>query len=93
MLLGALVFGKGEIYNVGGESSLSIRRLGELISKSLGVEFETPTSTGLTDSSPKNVSVSNSKITSLIGKEHFVEIEEGLERTVNWYRKLSRHTS
>jgi len=88
MLMGALAFGTGQTYNVGGQSSLTIRTLGEMIAKSLNVDFELPTNTGTSDSSPQNVSISNSKITSLIGKQTFVSMEEGIERTVGWYRSL-----
>jgi len=85
MLFGVLMKGAGQVFNVGGHSTTSIRQLGQLIALRLGVKFSAPEVALQPDSSPVNVSIDVSKVSSLIGKEDFVSLELGLEQTIDWY--------
>lgn len=91
MLVGAMVFGGGQILNISGESEITIRELGTLVAKLLDVDFHAPNAKDdEDDSSPKTVSLSNEKIKTLIGKTEFTNLEDGLSKTINWYRELIR---
>ena len=89
MLTAALVLGSGQIYNVGGETATTIRDLGALIAQTLGVEFAAPVDDGHTsDNSPKTVSLDITKIKNLSGKSSFISIEDGVQETVIWFKKI-----
>jgi nucleoside-diphosphate-sugar epimerase len=89
MLTAALVLGSGQIYNVGGETATTIRDLGALIAQTLGVEFVAPVDDGHTsDNSPKTVSLDITKIKNLSGKSSFLSIEDGVQETVIWFKKI-----
>jgi nucleoside-diphosphate-sugar epimerase len=88
MLFGILKEGAGQVFNVGGHSTTSIRHLGELVALSLGVTFSAPEAALQPDSSPLSVNLDVSKASNLIGKKDFVPLEVGLEQTISWYRSL-----
>lgn len=88
MILGALVFGTGEIYNVGGRSETSIKKMAMSIAEILSMPFQDLGKTEDSDSSPSNVNLDISKILSLIDKTDFVDFQEGLHRTVDWHKSL-----
>jgi nucleoside-diphosphate-sugar epimerase len=88
MLFGILKEGAGQVFNVGGHSTTSIRHLGELVALSLGVTFSAPEAALQPDSSPLSVKLDVSKASNLIGKKDFVPLEVGLEQTISWYRSL-----
>lgn len=88
MLFGVMVKGEGDIFNVGGHSLISIRELGKLVAEKLGVDFEAPEIDKDKDSSPVNVSIDVSKVSGLLNKQEFVSIETGLDKTIEWHRRL-----
>jgi nucleoside-diphosphate-sugar epimerase len=74
------------IFNVGGISRTTIRELALLVGQLTGcqVSFSEPTS-GLM-SAPVNVEVDLTKTTIQLGHRQFVSLEEGLKRTLKWWR-------
>jgi nucleoside-diphosphate-sugar epimerase len=91
MLVGAMVLGRGSVFNISGQSQTSIRELGSLVADKLGISFSVPDAVQeYKDSSPRNVSLSNHKITSLLGKTDFVQLDEGLDHTIAWFNEKLR---
>ena len=87
LLLQVFLLGPGEIYNVGGNSRITINELAGLIALLTGVKFY-PEVTNSEDFSPTEVSLDISKVMNLSGKNSFIQLEEGLQNTIAWYQKL-----
>jgi len=87
LLFQIFLLGKGDVYNVGGFSRITISELASLIATLTGVEF-VPESSETVDFSPTEVSLDISKVLQLGGKKSFVNLEEGLVNTIDWYRTL-----
>jgi nucleoside-diphosphate-sugar epimerase len=84
----ALGKGKESIYNVGGISRIRISDLAKLICDLTGSELIYP----LSDShglkgAPSDVWLDIRKITDLNKKINFIEIKEGVKRTINWQKE------
>jgi UDP-glucose 4-epimerase len=76
----------GEAFNVGGNSRISVNELVEKIKKILGVIVENEYSPAVVES--KHTQADLSKIKRLIGWEPKIDLDTGLEETVNWLRNL-----
>ncbi len=86
MCIGILMFGNEKIYNVGGESRTSVLGLANLIAEKTGASVVIPqTADGGQAGSPIDVRLDLYRIKSLIGKNHFMSLDEGIQRTINWY--------
>lgn len=85
----ALLRGKEPLYNVGGEGSISIAGLAKLIGKELKVPVIFPKIFRSVAGAPENVRLNISRAKKEFGKSEFVSLEEGLRRTIIWYRQLS----
>jgi nucleoside-diphosphate-sugar epimerase len=84
----ALGKGKESIYNVGGVSRIRIIDLAKLICDLTGSELISPLSdTHGLKGAPSDVWLDIRKITDLSKKRNFIEIEEGVKRTINWQKK------
>lgn len=88
MFWNIFLFGKDVIYNVGGKSVTSIYDLSILIGKKLGKYVEIPNEINGQIGNPKIVNVSIEKYINEFKKNNFIELEEGLEKTINWQKKL-----
>ena len=86
MLLKITFWGQSEIYNIGGISKVTIRELGEEISKILKVPFGIPSNSENLIDAPKQVQLDISKFQSEFGEMEFVPLQEGLIRTIDWQR-------
>jgi len=83
-----LLHGTESIYNVGGKSRTTIAQLAEQISKLLEVSVKIPDiERGLTGA-PDDVYLNLSKIETEFGKTKFVNLEEGLSRTIAWQKQF-----
>lgn len=84
-----LLFGKEPIYNVGGHSKITIRELAEKIGLHLGasVQVPPPLQSGL-EGAPEDVSLDMTKVLTEFGKKNFIDINEGLKRTIEWQKEL-----
>lgn len=84
MLLNITFWGQSEIYNVGGISKVTIRELGEEISKIMKVPFSYPSVSKNHLDAPKQVELNISKYRNEFGEMEFMPLKEGLSRTIEW---------
>ena len=91
MLFNIMLNSKGVTYNVGGVCELSIYELACKIGIILGKEVTIPQSSNSLAGNPKIVNVSISKYVDEFGKTFntFVDIEDGLRRTIDWQKQFS----
>jgi nucleoside-diphosphate-sugar epimerase len=90
MLFNILLRGKHEVYNVAGISDISIRELANTIATLTDTKATFPDVTNhLGDSSaPAVVKSSIDLYQKEFGKDKFVDMADGLTRTINWHRLL-----
>ena len=83
-----LLKGKDITYNVGGISHTSIYGLAKRIAQILNVGVTMPeVGNGEMTGAPKNVYMDISKVKDEFGKIDYLSLEDGLRRTVDWYRQ------
>ena len=87
ILWNILLRGKENIYNVGGMSHTTIADLATLIGENLKVSVVFPEEEQGMRGAPGEVFVDMSRATSEFGKKNFVSLENGLARTIAWYRE------
>ncbi len=88
MMWQILLFGKDFVYNVGGESKITIADLGKKIGTYLNVPVKVPLkSTGLSEA-PDDVWLDLSKTKEEFGKKDFVNLDDGLKKTIEWQKIL-----
>lgn len=88
MMWNVLLFGKDQIYNVGGESKITIADLAKKIGKLLNVEVKIPTSNTAMSGAPEDVWLDLIKIKSEFKKKDFIDIDSGLAKTIEWQKML-----
>lgn len=86
MLWRILLEGKDAIYNVGGISYVTILELAQLIGKQLGVSVHTSVTDGGMVGAPSDVRLNLNKFTSEFGPVTFMGLDEGVARTIEWWR-------
>lgn len=86
MLLNVIFWGSSEIYNIGGVSTVSIRELGEEVSRIMNVPFSYPNILGSHIDAPEQVKLDISKYENEFGEMKFVQLSEGLKRTIDWQK-------
>lgn len=86
MLLNVNFWGRSEIYNIGGDSTVSIRELGEEVSRIMDLPFSYPKALGNYLDAPKQVNLNISKYNDEFGEISFVQLPEGLRRTIEWQK-------
>jgi UDP-glucuronate decarboxylase len=84
MLLTITFWGQSEIYNIGGISKVTIRELGEGISKILKVPFSYPSVSKNYLEAPRQVELDISKYRREFGDIEFMPLQQGLDRTIEW---------
>ena len=87
MLFNILLNGKQTVYNVGGESSLTIANLALLIGDKVGAKVEL-TDLVHTDSSPTFVGISTDRYYDEFDALEWISIEEGIKKTIEWFQYL-----
>ncbi|OBB75582.1 NAD-dependent dehydratase [Mycolicibacterium monacense] len=77
--------GHREIYHIGNDEEVTIRDLAERVAKHVGVDLDILTSEGVVGGTPRRCP----DITKMrrLGFEPSVGLDEGLRRTVDWYRE------
>lgn len=91
MLLNILLFGKSSVYNVGGVTKISIKDLAEAIAQKTNTKVLLPeVQAGLTGA-PGAVGVNLANYLSEFGHHDFVDLNEGLDHTISWYKNLIRN--
>lgn len=88
MLWDILLFGKDNIYNVGGVSRTTIAELAKLIAKETGTSVIFPKKPSDVLGAPDDVYLDLTKIQQEFNKRQFVSLEEGIRTTINWQKNL-----
>jgi UDP-glucuronate decarboxylase len=90
MLFNILLRGKYHVYNVGGMSDISIRELANTISILTDTIATFPDEAGgqSDQSAPPMVKSSIDRYRREFGKDKFVDMVDGLKRTINWQKLL-----
>lgn len=86
-----LLNGKDDIYNVAGNSKTTIRELAMMIGSYLNVPVNFPGNTNhALAGSPENVFLDLSKTKNEFHKDSYVNLSEGLQKTIRWQKELYR---
>jgi nucleoside-diphosphate-sugar epimerase len=89
MLLNVLLRGKHHVYNVGGTSDISIRELAYSIAANTDTTAKFPDENRQGDgSAPILVKSDISRYCQEFGKDTFIDMTDGLTRTINWQKAL-----
>ena len=80
--------GKEAIYNVGGNSKITIRELAECISKNLNVPLEFPKDDKELSGAPVDVCLDMTRVKEEFGKIKYIDFNKGLRRTIDWQKEL-----
>jgi len=84
-----LLNGKEDVYNVTGQSILTIKDLANTIGKLLNVPVIIPDNNdNKLKSSPNQVNLDIDRVKKEFNKTKFVNIKNGLQRVINWYRLI-----
>lgn len=86
--LNILLRGQHAVYNIGGRSTLTIRELGEQIATQCGVPLTLPETVQSVAGAPQHVEVDLTRAETEFAKTHYVSLEEGLRRTIDYQRHL-----
>ena len=86
MLFNILLNGKQTVYNVAGESSITIEKLAYAISGKLGIWTHKYSQKDINDGAPNVVRVSTEKYQNEFGKMKFTPLDDGLEKTIAWFK-------
>jgi hypothetical protein len=89
MFWNILLHGESITYNCGGFSNVSIKELANIIGHKLNKEVKIPTSTISLVGSPKVVNISIEKYLQEFNKTSFVNINEGLSKTIEWNKNIN----
>jgi len=88
MILNISLFGKETVYNIGGVSKTSILELAQKISDITKKSVVTSETDSIIQGNPNVVNVSIKKYCTEFKKLSFVQLEEGLNNTINWQKNL-----
>ena len=88
MLLNMLIKSNEPVYNVGGNSIISIRDLANKIGKIMKVDVEIPASESFLKDAPKNVRLDLSRIEKEFNITDYVGIDQGLKNTIEWVKNF-----
>ena len=85
-LCNILINNKFEVYNVGGESTLSIKDLAIIIGQQMSSPVEIPNTQPFLASAPTSVELDLSRIENEYGMNHYIKLDYGLKKTIDWLR-------
>ncbi len=88
LLIKILCYGKQAVYNVGGHSYTSIAELAKMIGEITHVPVVFPSNEIQVAGSPEMLQLDLRRTETEFGKAEYVELEEGLRRTLGWQREL-----
>jgi nucleoside-diphosphate-sugar epimerase len=83
-----LLNGKSDIYNVAGNSRISIKDLAIMIGEKLSVDVIIPENQQKLIGSPNDVWLNISKYEKEFGKMSFINLYNGIEKMIDWYREM-----
>lgn len=85
MMLRILLEGSQPVYNVGGNSTLSVLSVAQKIGQVLDVPVHVPGDAHAVVGAPAHVTLDMTRYQNEFGPMHYVEFDMGLRRTVDWY--------
>ena len=91
LILGVMLFGKEDIYNVTGFSKTTIADMANLVANKLNTTLRLPLNSGNgLMGAPEEVSLSLAMTLSAYPKsvKDFISFDDGLSRVIDWYRQL-----
>lgn len=88
LLLKVLYYGNQVVYNVGGYSYVSIAELAKIIGGIIHVPVIFPSNEMQIVGSPKMLQLNLDRIETEFGKIKYIELEEGLRKTIKWQQEL-----
>lgn len=88
ILINILLNGKQAVYNVGGESYTSIANLAKTIGDILNVPVIFPENNNMVSGSPDVLLLDLTKIKEEFGKNNYIDLVTGLEKTIEWQKEL-----
>ena len=88
LIIKILCCGKQAVYNVGGNSYVSIAELAKMIGAITRVPVVFPPHETQVAGSPEMLPLELGRTETEFGKSEFVELKEGLKRTIAWQREL-----
>jgi UDP-glucuronate decarboxylase len=88
MMWNVLLFGKEVLYNVGGDSKITILELANLIGENLNKQVSVPTTQNGLVGNPKIVNISIEKYINEFNLPNFKSINDGIKTTINWQKIL-----
>lgn len=88
MLLSIMLYGREAVYNVGGQSSLTILELARAVAELVGVPVTVPPEEKEAAGAPSDVALDLTRVCGEFNKTTFVTMEEGLRETIEWQRHL-----
>lgn len=87
-----ILFGKNSVYNIGGQDKITIAKLADII----GEYCDVPIYLGKPNSAMKGTLVaevlSMERVESEFGKTNYVDIKEGIKRTIDWAKQNSLYS-
>ena len=87
-ILEVTIKGQEVVYNIGGISKITINELANLIGKKLNIKSELNFVKEIDIGAPNQVELDLSKTLKLIENPEFIDFDEGLDRTINWIKKI-----
>jgi len=87
MMMNVLYKGEKEVYNIGGDSTVTIAELANMIGKETGKPVVLGHGTGA-EGAPQDTKMSIQRYIDEFGQPEFTPLEEGLKRTIEYQKKL-----
>jgi len=87
MMMNVLYKGEKEVYNIGGDSTVTIVELANMIGKETGKPVMLGHGTGA-EGAPQDTKMSIQRYIDEFGQPEFTPLEEGLKRTIEFQKKL-----
>ena len=90
LLWQAALHGTQPVYNVGGHSSVTIAELARMVGSMTGVPVVFPDTQAEMAGAPGEVRLDLTRVENEFSKTDFVDLETGLQATIDWQRQLYR---
>ena len=88
LMFAALLIGDEDVYNIGGISRTSIQELAFLIGEMTGADVVVPEVGAGLVGAPQDVRLNIEKVLRLVDDKSFIDMRDGLLRTISWYQQL-----
>ena len=83
-----IIKGTQAVYNLGGQQSVSIAEMAKTIGQIMDIPVTIPKKEGGVSGAPKELILDLSRIQREIELDHYIDLKEGLKRTISWQNNL-----